>query len=155
MAKDKKTTTVPQKNVRLRLAYLHQAATYFHNIAAEQEQIGEADSESVTHPFKDAQTQRLVNQMKGVSRKAVIRLQKDVKRSLCKGCDAILEPSISSATWVQNDSRNGAKPWADVVTIRCTFCGTIKRFPTGTRKHKESSRKGTAPESDSATRTVG
>ncbi|KAK5942078.1 hypothetical protein PMZ80_006031 [Knufia obscura] len=136
MAKEKKAKgSMPNKNVHLRLSFLHQAASYLaHNAGGPAELRGneetDANSRSVKRPRPHtAQTRHLLSHMKGVSRKSVIRLQKDVKRTVCKGCDQLLDDQSSTRT-VENKSKGGAKPWASVLVVKCNTCGTAKRFPT-------------------------
>lgn len=122
MAKDKKAKgQLPQKNVHLRLAYLHQAATYLENQRSQ--------NISVDHSNGSSQLRYLISHLKGVSRKSVMRLHKDIKRSLCKGCDELLIPERTSIQVVENRSKNAAKSWADVLVIKCCTCDTVKRFP--------------------------
>lgn len=141
MAKDKKTKdSIPQRSVRLRLGYLHQAAEYLANSKTTlpenttTSKIG--SDETITEGRFQASSTRtrfLISQMKGVSRKSVIRLQKEIKRSVCKGCDELLCKGKTSLEKTENMSKNGAKPWADVLVVECQTCGTSKRFPIGAR----------------------
>ncbi|GAD91635.1 RNAse P Rpr2/Rpp21 subunit domain protein [Paecilomyces variotii No. 5] len=80
---------------------------------------------------------QLISQMRGVSLKSQMRLPIDVKRSFCKRCDIILVPGFNCAEKIENASRGGKKPWADVRVVRCTACGTEKRFPRTDRRSKK------------------
>lgn len=135
MAKEKKTKgSVPNKNVHLRLSFLHQAASYLANDATKDSESrdnkeGSTGSRSAAHSLPRAvQTRHLLTHMKGVSRKSVIRLHKDVKRTVCKGCDQLLNER-SSSRMIENGSKDSEKPWADVLVVKCEDCGTAKRFP--------------------------
>ena len=137
MAKEKKAKpALPNKNVHLRLSFLHQAATYLANNPAKDAESNSnnehsTDLESPKKPLPHAtQTRHLLSHMKGVSRKSVIRLNKEVKRRVCKGCDQLLADP-SSTRVIENKSKRGAKPWADVLVVKCNNCGTAKRFPVG------------------------
>lgn len=77
---------------------------------------------------------QLISHLKGVSLKSQIRLSPVIKHSICKKCNTLLAPGSSSSTWVENKSRGGKKPWADVMVIRCRVCDTDKRFPVGSKK---------------------
>lgn len=141
MAKEKKDrkASLPQKSIHLRLAFLHQAASHIadhvQNNARMTWKADEDDALMLDLKSKTVTTQPryLINQMKGVSRKSVIRLHKDVKRSVCKRCDELLAEDKNSTTEVENRSANLSKPWADILVIKCKTCGTSKRFPIGAK----------------------
>lgn len=78
-----------------------------------------------------------ISQMRGVSLKTQLRLSAETKRSFCKRCDTILSPGVSCVQEIRNESRDRKKPWADVQIIRCTTCGTEKRFPQTERRSKK------------------
>ncbi len=40
----------------------------------------------------------------------------------------LLVEGVSCVSAVENKSRDGAKPWADVLVVRCKTCGGLKRF---------------------------
>jgi len=128
---------VPQKHLHSRLSYLHQAATYLTTIGShnEQQKTTESSGDSFSAADKDVTRHRsigatrLLMHLRGVSRKAQIRLAPRVKHSICKRCDALLVPGETMTEQVVNPSKGGRKPWADVYEIRCNRCGTIKRFP--------------------------
>lgn len=74
-------------------------------------------------------SRQLLAHLRAVSRRTQIRLTPDIKRSICKRCDALLVPGSTSTITVENRSRNRNKPWADVSVVTCIACGTAKRFP--------------------------
>lgn len=78
-----------------------------------------------------------ISQMRGVSLKSQLRLPVDVKRSLCKRCEILLVPGFNCTETIENRSRDGKKPWADVLVVRCTACGTVKRFPQNAKRSKK------------------
>ncbi|KAJ9210836.1 hypothetical protein DTO166G4_7607 [Paecilomyces variotii] len=80
---------------------------------------------------------QFISQMRGVSLKSQMRLPIEVKRSFCKRCDIILVPGFNCVERIENASRGGKKPWADVRVVRCTACGTEKRFPQTDRRSKK------------------
>lgn len=82
-------------------------------------------------------SRQYLSQMRAVSLKAQIRLSPEAKRSICKRCDYLLTPGISSTERIENQSRGGRKPWADVLVTSCKACGTKKRFPIGKRRQKK------------------
>ncbi|KAJ9206497.1 hypothetical protein DTO164E3_738 [Paecilomyces variotii] len=80
---------------------------------------------------------QFISQMRGVSLKSQMRLPIEVKRSFCKRCDIILVPGFNCVERIENASRGRKKPWADVRVVRCTACGTEKRFPQTDRRSKK------------------
>ncbi|KAJ0424327.1 RNAse P Rpr2/Rpp21/SNM1 subunit domain-containing protein [Aspergillus carlsbadensis] len=82
-----------------------------------------------------------VSQMRGVSLKSQLRLPIEQKRSFCKRCDILLIVGNNCTEEIRNPSRGSRKPWAEVRVVRCTTCGTEKRFPrTDWRSSKLSAR---------------
>ena len=77
-----------------------------------------------------------VSQLRSISRKAVIRLAPEMKHTICKGCDALLRPGLTSTVQVENASRRKRKPHADVLVISCDTCGAVKRFPVGAKRQQ-------------------
>ncbi|KAL2007455.1 hypothetical protein VTN00DRAFT_8893 [Thermoascus crustaceus] len=78
-----------------------------------------------------------ISQMRGVSLKSQLRLPVEVKRSFCKRCEVLLVPGLNCTEKIENPSRGGKKPWADVLVVRCTACGTVKRFPLNAKRSKK------------------
>lgn len=142
-AKAKANLTVPHKNVYLRMSYLYQAATYLShttehaNSTVKEDESTSNDTESAGS--RSSQTKFLLNQIRGVTRKAQIGLHSELKRTICKRCDALLLPGQTATVVVENASKNGQKAWADVLVLKCNGCQFVKRFPVGqTRKTKGS-----------------
>ncbi|KAH0543202.1 hypothetical protein FGG08_002463 [Glutinoglossum americanum] len=80
-------------------------------------------------------SRHLLSNLRTISHKGQIRLSPSIKRSICKRCESLLIPGCSSTHRVENQSRGGKKPWADVLVVRCSACGTEKRFPAGAKKN--------------------
>jgi len=95
-----------------------------------------------TKPASSGLALQLSSHLRGVSLKGQVRLSRDLKRSICKCCKTILIPGRTSTTTIENQSRGGKKPWADVLVIECSTCGSKKRFPTGSERQ---TRKTTRP----------
>ena len=74
-------------------------------------------------------SRHLLAHMRAVAKKGQIRLPTKVKHSTCRRCDALLFPNVTSAIKLENKSRGGAKPWANMLVVTCDACGTSKRFP--------------------------
>lgn len=76
----------------------------------------------------------LTNHLKAVSLKGQVRLTPEMKRSICRRCDILLYPGYTSTSSLENKSRGGKKAWAEVLTLTCVSCGTVKRVPTGAKR---------------------
>ncbi|KAH8431569.1 ribonuclease P Rpr2/Rpp21/SNM1 subunit [Aspergillus melleus] len=96
----------------------------------------------------------LISHMRGVSLKSQLRLPVDVKRSFCKRCESHLVPGVNSTQEVRNDSRGRSKPWADVLVVRCTTCGTEKRFPQTEKRSQKLPERRKMQEQTAKTATV-
>ncbi|KAK8040530.1 Rpr2-domain-containing protein [Apiospora marii] len=84
--------------------------------------------------------------MRTTSEKAVIRLSPALKHTVCKYCDSLLIEGETCVSVVENASKGGKKPWADVLVIRCKACKGVKRFPVGaSRQKKQKLRNSTTP----------
>ncbi|XP_071485135.1 ribonuclease P protein subunit p21-like [Diadema antillarum] len=62
-----------------------------------------------------------IETMRRVSAKLVMRLQPDIKRTVCKKCSALLVPGVTATVRVRGRRQRH-------VVVRCLDCGTIKRF---------------------------
>ena len=83
---------------------------------------------------KGAGDQALVSQIRSISNKAQVRVNLDMKHQMCKRCNAVLVPNITSTESTENKSKGGKKPWATVIVVECKACGTSKRFPTEAKR---------------------
>ncbi|KAF2689406.1 Rpr2-domain-containing protein [Lentithecium fluviatile CBS 122367] len=146
MAKDKppKVKGIPNKHLHSRTTFLYQAATYLTlqtgptpDPEASDSAKGQAsDTNEAQHHGRSGIALELGSHLHTVSRKGQIRLSPELKRSICKSCDAILIAGRTATQSIVNDSKGGKKPWADVLVISCTFCGGTKRFPVGAMRQK-------------------
>ncbi|KAK7742867.1 hypothetical protein SLS63_000435 [Diaporthe eres] len=71
----------------------------------------------------------LLADFRSVSLKSQIRVSPAMKRSICKFCDTLLVEGQTCTSTVENTSKGGRKPWADVLVIKCHTCHHAKRFP--------------------------
>lgn len=160
MAK-KKTPGVPNRHLYTRISFLYQAATYL-SVAGEQsreatsqkapeataaepiraELDGSEDKDRVMvgtgPPIRAAQnmSRKLLTDLRAVTLKSQIRISPDIKRTICKHCDTLLIEGQTCSSAVENKSKGGKKPWADVLVIRCHTCSREKRFPVDVQKQK-------------------
>ena len=146
-----------QSHLRARLDYLHRAAAYLQSatststsssIAGEsiapnsqesqmtEEQISKKRFSSLTASIP----RQYISHMRGASLKSQLRLPMDVKRSFCKRCDLLLTPGVTCEEELTNASKGARKPWADVLSVCCNACRTVKRYPRAPkRSEKEAS----------------
>lgn len=143
--------SVPNKHLHARTTFLYQAATYLALQAGARKSSLEAVPHDLVEVPKTASpvdrghstlAVQLGSHLQAVSLKGQVHLSADVKRSVCKVCNAILIPGRTSKHTLENKSRGGKKPWADVLLIECIICGSKKRFPVGaTRQQRKTDRR--------------
>ncbi|PYH79876.1 Rpr2-domain-containing protein, partial [Aspergillus uvarum CBS 121591] len=110
-------------HIRARIDYLYKAATFL-------------QAQSSAHHLPQL-SRNYLSQMRGVSLKTQLRLPVDMKRSFCKRCDTLLLPGVTCTREMRNPSRGRRKPWAELLVIRCSTCGTEKRFPQTEKRSKK------------------
>jgi ribonuclease P protein subunit RPR2 len=143
-----KSKGVPSKHLHARTTFLYQAATYL----TLQTALHDSTTETATGPLSGehvAQTngQRILghsplalqlgSHLQQVSRKAQLRLSVDLKRTMCKRCNTILVHGRTATQTLENTSKGGKKPWADILVLECNLCGGKKRFPVGAKKQEK------------------
>lgn len=146
MAKGKNGDSVPNKHLYSRISYLHQAATYLasQSPSAEGQQHQQQQNTCNTHddtkpappPPSHNLARQLVADIRTVGRKVLIRPSPRMKQTLCKHCDSVLIEGKSCVTSVENPSRGGRKPWADVLVVRCRVCDNVRRYPVSAPRQK-------------------
>ncbi|KAJ6444117.1 RNAse P Rpr2/Rpp21 subunit domain-containing protein [Purpureocillium lavendulum] len=139
MAKQKLNPGVQNKIIYTRASYLYQAADYLTRCARTTQQPSDVDvSESKhkhgTHNEKQKRciqnlSRQAICDMRAVSLKAQIRQGSPLKRTICKFCDTIQVEGDTCHSTIENSSKGGRKPWADVLVMKCITCGNTKRFP--------------------------
>ncbi|KAH7075471.1 RNAse P Rpr2/Rpp21/SNM1 subunit domain-containing protein [Paraphoma chrysanthemicola] len=138
-----KSKGVPSKHLHARTTFLYQAATYLTlqtapTIREASGRIGHSDlspqSSALQLPHHSPLALQLGVDLQQVSRKAQLRLSVDLKRTICKACNTVLVPGSTATQAIENMSRGAAKPWADVLVIKCRICGGKKKFPVGAKK---------------------
>ena len=77
-----------------------------------------------------------------VARKSQIRLHTDIKHQICKRCSTVLIEGKTCKKSIENSSKGGKKPHADVLVLKCASCGAQKRRPfRAKRQRKKGERK--------------
>jgi ribonuclease P protein subunit RPR2 len=154
MAKDKikGAKGPPNKHLAARTAFLHQAAVMLASQAApsrkgefsdtEEQDITGTNAAATLPPHPTSGLPFLFTaQLKQVALKSQVRLHTDVKRTICKACNAILIENQSCRKFVENLSRGGKKDWVDVLVIECLACGRKNRIPTGAKRQQRKSKR--------------
>ena len=139
-AKGSKSKSVPNKHIHARLSYLHQASSYLalarkgQKLGGEEDAVVSVEEDASKQDHQHAQSRHLLSQLRAVSLKSQIRLTPQIKHTVCKRCNSLLMAGKTSTKMIINESRGRRKPQADVVVVRCYFCGNVKRFPVGQPK---------------------
>jgi ribonuclease P protein subunit RPR2 len=140
----KGASSVPNKAVHSRVSYLFQAAAYLatkqqHSTTAaggSQPPVGQYTVKPPTNSPLQPASRHLISDLRSVSLKVMIRISPTMKHSICKNCDTMLIDRFTCTKHVENRSKGGKKPWADVLVLTCNTCGSEKRFPTGAERQK-------------------
>lgn len=160
MAKGKAPSGVQNRHIYNRASYMYQAATY---LASQQSRpspntaTNTTNTTTTTTPTRGdgsysaptpskAQYETLQNMsrllltgMRAVTLKAQVRQSPALKRTVCKFCDALLIEGQTCTSVVENASKGGRKPWADVLTTKCHSCGNSRRYPVGAKRQQRRS----------------
>ncbi|KAI0384432.1 Rpr2-domain-containing protein [Hypomontagnella monticulosa] len=150
MGKPKGPGSIPNRPIYSRISYLYQAAAYLANQPelkgpSPDTQISKATEEGNTSQHvqtshsddaRYALSRRFITDLRSASLKSQIRLSPAMKQTICKFCDSLLIEGETSSSTVENPSKGGKKPWADVLVITCHTCGGMKRFPVQASRQK-------------------
>jgi ribonuclease P protein subunit RPR2 len=153
MAKAKSKSAAPVQNRPLysRISFLQQAATY---LTRSSRIDGKEPAIQQGKPAPQGAARRLVTDLRAVSLKARIRLSPTVKQTMCKYCDGLLIEGQTCTTVVENKSKGGRKPWADMLVRKCLACGNVKRHPLNSVRQKRKSLRAVATEVTEATQVT-
>ncbi len=94
----------------------------------------EIKSDSNSTVRNSALSCQLLNHLRAVSLKSVVRITPTMKHSICKRCDVLLVPGSTATASMENKSHDGRKPWADILVVTCVACGNAKRIPVGAKR---------------------
>lgn len=134
-----KALSIPNKVLHSRVSYLYQAASYLASLQQHSPPLGpqnDQDSKGVPKNTSQAAACRLVYDLRSVSSKSQIRMSPEMKQGICKICNTVLREGSTCSTEIENKSKGGKKPWADVLVRRCHVCGAAKRYPLGSRQKR-------------------
>ncbi|KAH9892669.1 Rpr2-domain-containing protein [Cubamyces lactineus] len=132
---------VANRDIVQRINFLYQASAYLSTISqslhpsdgdAAKTDRRKARSEkkhkkrpNLRHPRNIAELSRsYVGTMRIVGQKTMVRMDPCLKRTLCKGCDAVLIPGATTTVRVHPLPSHG-----EAVVYTCTNCQTIRRIP--------------------------
>ncbi|KAI1292400.1 RNAse P Rpr2/Rpp21/SNM1 subunit domain-containing protein [Xylaria venustula] len=160
MAKTKQSGSIPNKHLYSRLSYLHQAAAVLgaqigdtslsttqsvaSRILPDQEEPLSSQERSAADQLRLNFARHLLTDLRATSLKSQLRLSPAIKHTICKFCDTLLIEGETSTSVVENKSKHGKKPWADVLVVRCNTCRGLKRFPVNSPRQKRRPNRGQA-----------
>lgn len=160
MVKQKGNAGIQNRHIYSRASYLYQAASYLANCAHQtnkttkaednqddtrkDEQSIAANGDGFTHSKQERKaiinlSHQVISDMRSVSLKAQIRQSPTIKQTVCKYCDAVQVEGKTCHSTVENRSKGGRKPWADILVTRCDICGNVKRYPISAPRQKRKS----------------
>lgn len=114
---------VPKKDHYHRVTYLYKVGSLMLS-----KQLENYDEE-MTNKSVDTLSRIYLNHMDVVSKKAVLKLHPDMKRTMCKQCSRLLVEGVTCTVRMVNNSKKKLQH-CDVLEMTC-ICGTTKRFPVG------------------------
>lgn len=140
----KETGSTPNKVLHCRTSYLYQAAIYLATRQRHSEALttpattvqNNSQPEMSSKSVFDPASRRLVSDLRSISLKAQIRMSPAMKHSICKNCDTMLTDGSTCYIEVENKSKGGKKPWADVLARKCNTCGLTRRYPMAAQRQK-------------------
>jgi len=138
MGKSKNGDSIVNRALYSRISYLHQAASYLATRSSSFEGSGgngssgrlPVDTSASASAASDNMARRLVSDIRTVGQKVLIRQGPGIKRASCKFCDTVFVEGETCMTTVENASKGGKKPWADLMVVRCQVCKNVRRYPT-------------------------
>lgn len=155
-AKGKGGGGVQNRAIYSRISFLQQAAVLLSATAtaassgqpsgppgADTAVTAQPDTASInsTHPLQGLGRQ-LVTDLRSVSLKTRIRLSPAVKQTICKYCDSVLIEGETCTSTIENRSKGGRKPWADVLVRKCHGCQRERRYPVSASRPKRKTERG-------------
>jgi ribonuclease P protein subunit RPR2 len=147
MGKQKGNPGVQNRHIYSRASYLYQAATCLaeqgYQSKYESSPDGIPTKGHTSAPSLDKESKairhmsrQVLSDMRAVSLKAQIRQASDLKQTVCKHCDTLLIEGKTCNSMIENLSKGGQKPWADILVVTCKTCGRAKRYPVSAPRQK-------------------
>ncbi|EXK99026.1 hypothetical protein FOQG_01711 [Fusarium oxysporum f. sp. raphani 54005] len=147
MAKGKEPKGVQNRIIYSRASYLYQAASYLTKQSSTgQDAAAKSSTPSHGHSVSPQtrneeralrnMSRQAISDLRAVTLKAQIRRSPAMKQTICKFCDTLLVEGDTCTSTVENASKGGRKPWADILNINCNTCGNVKRYPVCAPRQK-------------------
>ena len=143
MGKPRHGAGVQNKHLYIRASYLHQAVALLSNqstkfVSSQQSSSYNSTTQTPADQHKAVQNlgRQLATDLRAISLKAQIRQGPELKRAICKFCDTLQVEGQTCVASVENLSKGGKKPWADVLVIKCLTCANVKRYPIAAPRQK-------------------
>lgn len=115
-------TNIPKKDHFQRVTYLYK--------------LGHMMSmKSNNNKTNDTLSRSYLNHMDLVSKKAVLKLHPDIKRTICKKCSRFQNIGLNCSLRIRNNSKKQLDK-CDILELECR-CKEIKRFPIGSNPEYE------------------
>ncbi|GME94527.1 unnamed protein product [Ambrosiozyma monospora] len=118
---------IPKKDHYQRLTYLYKIGSIMSSNLVDAGSISQSTKQG-TNTF-DILSRAYIKNLDLVSKKVVLKLHPNIKRTICKNCSRLVVTSPNSTMRIMNESKKKS-PKNDVLEIVCE-CGTKKRFPFG------------------------
>ncbi|KAL6298363.1 Rpr2-domain-containing protein [Sparassis latifolia] len=127
--------SVTSRDIIQRINFLYQASAYLASISKSKNgklllHRGSKTDErqkgaKARHPASTAELSRsYIRSMRVIGQKTTVKLDPNIKRTLCRGCNVVLIPGSTVATRVKKSSSHG-----HTVVYTCTACNTTRRIP--------------------------
>ncbi|KAF8345514.1 RNAse P Rpr2/Rpp21/SNM1 subunit domain-containing protein [Amanita rubescens] len=148
--------SIPNKDIIQRLNFLYQASVYLTNLsydvpptnvpsgttssALRRRHRGACTSKTKTKNLRSKQSRRrlrtadelaraYVDTMTMIGKRATVKMDPSIKRTLCKSCKSVLVPGMSVIVRVKRSSSH-----KHALVLKCVKCGYAKRVPAPGRK---------------------
>ncbi|KAF7428071.1 hypothetical protein PC9H_007290 [Pleurotus ostreatus] len=112
---------VPNRDIIQRMNFLYQASSYLNSISSHST---DSDETTPTRIQSGDISSKYIEMMKTVGQKTLVKIDPTVKRTLCKGCDTVLQPGINTSVRINRPPSHG-----HAVTYTCNRCKTSRRIP--------------------------
>lgn len=124
--------TLQKRDNHMRTAYLYQLAILNEVLAINN---NNNNNKITTSSSSSIISRMYINHLDQVSKKSVLKLHPNLKRSICKNCYRVNLPGLNIKIRNINKSIK-MKPNSNILEYQCK-CGAIKRFPYGKDENYE------------------
>ncbi|PFH45711.1 hypothetical protein AMATHDRAFT_158121 [Amanita thiersii Skay4041] len=152
--------SVPNRDIIQRMNFLYQASVYLSYLSQDCPPACEEDGEKNAAGGSSGVSRRTVTAhdlakvytrtMTAVGKKATVKIDPAIKRTICKGCQSVEVPGLTLSIRTKKSKSHGR-----CVEYRCTSCDRIRRFPAPALKGFDSSNNGNKQGDTSSANVVG